>query len=149
VRLEPAAGVHPVVFVPEERGLTAHARAALPGSVPHADAARNAGRSALLVHALTSAPELLFPATEDRLHQDYRAPGMPGTAALVAQLRTAGVPAVVSGAGPTVLAFGELSEMPVTPGWRRSALRIDDTGAQVGVDWEHAKRDAVAAGRVI
>ncbi len=83
VRLEPAPGVHPVVFVPDERGLTAHARAALPATVPHVDAARNAGRAALLVHALASAPELLFTATEDRLHQGYRAAGMPGTAALV------------------------------------------------------------------
>ena len=70
-----------------ERGLTAHARAALPVEVPHADAAFNAARAALLVHALTSAPELLMAATEDRLHQGYRAAGMPETAALVAQLR--------------------------------------------------------------
>ncbi len=140
--------VRPVVFVPEQRGLTAHARAALPASVPHADAARSAGRAALLVHALGAAPELLLPATEDRLHQGYRAPGMPGTAALVDELRAAGVPAVVSGAGPAVLAFGDPASMPVQPGWRLLPLGIDDAGARVEVDWQHAERDAVAAGRV-
>ena len=58
--------------------------------MPHADAACNAGRAALLVHALTADPALLLPATEDRLHQDYRAPGMPATAALVGALRADG-----------------------------------------------------------
>ena len=105
VRLGPAAGVRPTVFIPAERGLTATARAALPSGVPHADAAFNAGRAALLVHALTTDPSLLFAATEDRLHQGYRAAGMPGTASLVAALRSVGVAAVVSGAGPTVLAL--------------------------------------------
>ena len=99
--------MRPTVFVPAERGLTATARAALPATVPHADAAFNAGRAALLVHALTADPALLLPATVDRLHQDYRAPGMPGTSSLVSALRAVGVAAVVSGAGPTVLAFTE------------------------------------------
>jgi homoserine kinase len=147
VRLVPADGVHPMVFVPDERGLTAHARAALPASVPHRDAALTAGRAALLVHALTSDPSLLLPATEDRLHQDYRAAGMPATAALVARLRAAGIPAVVSGAGPSVLAFGRAVETPVTPGWRGLLLDIDPDGAVVEVDWQHAERDPVAAGR--
>jgi homoserine kinase len=147
VRLAPAGGVHPVVFVPDERGLTAAARAALPASVPHRDAALTAGRAALLVHALTSDPSLLLPATEDRLHQDYRAAGMPATAALVARLRAAGIPAVVSGAGPGVLAFGSSVETPVTPGWRVLPLDIDPDGAVVEVDWQHAERDPVAAGR--
>ncbi len=74
VRLNPAPAVHPTLFVPDGRGLTVEARAALPATVPHADAARNAGRAALLVHALTAEPGLLLAATEDRLHQGYRAP---------------------------------------------------------------------------
>ncbi len=131
-RLEPAAGVRPTVFVPAERGLTATARAALPAAVPHRDAAFNAGRAALLVHALTADPSLLLAATEDRLHQTYRAVGMPGTASLVAGLRSVGVAAVVSGAGPTVLA---LSPIPADfrPGteWQVLALSVDGTGALV------------------
>ncbi|MFL6109942.1 MAG: homoserine kinase [Catenulispora sp.] len=132
VRLGTAERVRPTVFVPKERGYTATARAALPSAVPHADAAFNAGRAALLTHALTAAPDLLFPATEDRLHQGYRAEAMPGTASLVASLRSVGVAAVVSGAGPAVLA---LSEVPADfhPGtaWRAETLRVDARGALV------------------
>ena len=54
-------------------GLTATARAALPPAVPHADAAFNAGRAALLVHALTSDPTLLL-----RGHRGPAAPGLSG-----------------------------------------------------------------------
>ena len=99
--------MRPTVFVPAERGLTATARAALPATVPHGDAAFNAGRAALLVHALTADPALLLPATEDRLHQDYRAAGHAGHGRPGRALRAAGVAAVVSGAGPTVLALTE------------------------------------------
>jgi homoserine kinase len=147
VRVQPADGVRPVVFVPSDRGLTAHARAALPATVPHADAARNAGRAALLVHALTAAPELLLPATEDWLHQQYRAPGAPATYALVTTLREAGIPAVVSGAGPSVLAFRGAREIPVTSGWQLLDVGIDAQGAVVEVDSQHAERGPVAAGR--
>ncbi|WP_320067535.1 homoserine kinase [Micromonospora sp. RTGN7] len=141
--------VCPTVFVPEERGLTAVARAALPGVVPHGDAALTAGRAALLVHALTAEPALLVPATVDRLHQDYRAGGMPRTSALVSALRAAGVAAVVSGAGPTVLA---LSEPPASfsagTGWQSWRLGIDVHGARSARGTlGHAERDPVAAGR--
>ncbi|MFC5007440.1 homoserine kinase [Dactylosporangium cerinum] len=152
VRVEPAASIRPFVFVPQERGLTEVARAALPATVPHADAALNAGRAALLVHAITVDPSHLFVATEDRLHQGYRAPSMPGSADLVAALRTEGVAAVISGAGPSVLALatGGWAPSPL-PGWRVLPLDVDLVGALVGVDlvWgtlEHADRDPVAAG---
>jgi homoserine kinase len=132
VRLAPADPVRPTVFVPDQRGLTAAARAALPPTVPHADAAHAAGRAALLVHALTRAPELLLDATEDRLHQDYRAPAAPATAALVRRLRQAGVAAVVSGAGPSVLALSPVpSDFGDEPGWVRHVLRVDPDGAAV------------------
>jgi homoserine kinase len=149
VALAPSAAVQPVVFVPEERGLTAAARAALPATVPHVDAARNVGRAALLVHALTAEPALLFAATEDRLHQHYRLPGMPGTAAVLGALREAGVAAVVSGAGPSVLALTSPPEgFEPGMGWAALRLPIDVTGARVV--WGrlgHAERDTVAAGR--
>jgi len=98
---------------------------------------------------LTSDPGLLFAATEDRLHQGYRAEAMPGTASLVASLRSVGVAAVVSGAGPTVLA---LSPVPADfhPGaeWRAESLGVDSGGALVkGSMVEHAERGPVAAGR--
>ncbi|ADU08674.1 homoserine kinase [Micromonospora aurantiaca] len=132
VSLPVAPAVRPTVFVPAERGLTSVARAALPATVPHADAASNAGRAALLVHALTADPALLLPATVDRLHQEQRAPGMPATAALVGELRAAGVAAVVSGAGPTVLALSEVpAGFQAGTDWRRWELPIDVSGARV------------------
>ncbi|MBQ1020386.1 homoserine kinase [Micromonospora sp. D93] len=149
VSLPVADAVRPTVFVPSERGLTATARAALPATVPHGDAALTAGRAALLVHALTTDPTLLLPATVDRLHQDYRAAGMPGTSSLVNALREAGVAAVVSGAGPTVLALsGPPAGFPVGTDWEIWQLPIDVSGARVARGrLGHAERDPVAAGR--
>jgi homoserine kinase len=105
VRIVPHDDVRPVAFVPPTRSSTAEARKLMPAVVPLGDAADNAGRSALLVHALSSDPSVLFPATVDHLHQPYRAAAMPESAALVGTLRDAGIPAVISGAGGTVLAF--------------------------------------------
>lgn len=99
--------VHPdvrlVLFVPDATSPTVAARAALPAHVPHADAAANAGRAALLVAALTQNPDLLYDATSDLLHQEQRRPTYPAAMALVDELRSEGLPAVVSGAGPAVL----------------------------------------------
>ncbi|MGP3968243.1 homoserine kinase [Streptomyces sp. 6N223] len=136
IRLEPAATVVPVVFVPSRPLSTETARGLLPRSVPHADAAANAGRAALLVEALTRRPELLLPATEDRLHQDYRAPAMPESVDLVGRLRADGVPAVISGAGPTVLALTEDGEADKVArlagtGWTANRLELDLAGASV------------------
>lgn len=103
VRVPVDPAVEPVVLVPAERLSTRRARGVLPATVPHVDAAHAAGRAALLVHALGAAPALLLDATEDRLHQDYRAGVMPATVDLVARLRARGLAAVVSGAGPSVL----------------------------------------------
>jgi len=112
VRLEPLASVKPVICIAPDPVRTEMARRLLPDLVPHRDAAANAGRSALLVAALTQPPagppegaDALLAATQDWLHQDYRAAAMPETAELVGRLRKAGIPAVVSGAGPSVLAL--------------------------------------------
>ncbi|KRV49477.1 homoserine kinase [Wenjunlia vitaminophila] len=136
VRLEPASAVAPVVFVPAAELATETARGLLPRTVPHVDAAANAGRAALLVEALSRRPELLFAATEDRIHQEYRAPAMPHSVALVTALRDEGVPAVISGAGPTVLAFAEDGTAEKVAalagdGWAAHRLQLDLTGASV------------------
>lgn len=125
-----------VVFVPPDPVETTVARGLLPDSVTHADAAANAGRAALMVAALSRQPELLLAATEDRLHQGYREPAMPQTLGLVRELREYGVPAVVSGAGPTVLAFVDSSnqstiEAKVPAGWQVLRLPIDRDGVRV------------------
>ena len=88
IRLEPVADLSVVAYVPSTRVLTKEARGLLPSQVPHADAAANAGRAALLVAALTARPELLMTATEDRLHQEYREAAMPESLALVHKLRS-------------------------------------------------------------
>ncbi|CAB4934238.1 MAG: homoserine kinase [Actinobacteria bacterium] len=99
--------VHPsiraIVCVPADRMSTKAARGLLPATVAHADAATNAARSALLVHALTSDPSLVLDATADLLHQSYRCPAMPLTGALLDRLRADGLAATVSGSGPSVL----------------------------------------------
>jgi homoserine kinase len=114
MRLEPLPSIMPVVCVAPSGVRTDVARGLLPDLVPHRDAAANAGRSALLVAALTQLPggaaspdqaSALFDATEDWLHQNYRSAAMPETDGLVRRLREAGIPAVVSGAGPSVLAL--------------------------------------------
>jgi homoserine kinase len=147
VRLDPDPSVQPVIFIPENRTLTSAARAVLPDAVPHDDAAFNAARAALLVHALTNEPARLLEATEDRLHQPYRASAMPETATLVKRLRTARIPAVVSGAGPSVLALVRPGDEVVEPpdGWCARSLSVSLTGARILVS-RHAEGDPVAAG---
>ncbi len=129
-RLTPLPAVTPVVLLAPDPLATEAARRVLPETVPHADAAANAGRSALLIAALTSDPGALLDATQDLLHQPYRASVMPATADLVSRLRRAGIPAVVSGAGPSVLAFlvgpGD-SGRPASPGPRSPGASPGDT----------------------
>ncbi|CAM5729981.1 Homoserine kinase OS=Streptomyces microflavus OX=1919 GN=thrB PE=3 SV=1 [Streptomyces microflavus] len=136
IRMDPARSVVPVVFVPGRPVLTETARGLLPRTVPHVDAALNAGRAALLVEALTRRPELLLAATEDRIHQEYRAPAMPESVELVHRLRADGVPAVISGAGPTVLALAEEGSADkmarlAGEGWAANRLALDAAGATV------------------
>jgi homoserine kinase len=134
VRLPVSPALRPVVFVPTTSASTARARKLLPETVPHADAARNAGRSALLVHALSADPGLLLAATEDRLHQQYRAASQARTAGLIDTLRADGVPAVVSGAGPSVLAFaGPTDDLGsyAPRGWSVEVLSVDPAGVEL------------------
>jgi homoserine kinase len=136
ITLPVPAEVVPVVFVPATQIPTAKARRLLPEQLPFTDAARSAGRAALLTAALSGRPELLLAATEDRLHQSYRAAAMPRSAALVDQLRAQGVAAVISGAGPTVLALTDsLSaarvEAQVPRGWAAHRLDVDQAGARI------------------
>ena len=101
-----ASEIETAVLIPRSVLPTKQARSVLPLNVPHADAAFNAGRAALLVNALAGWPEDLMAATEDRLHQGYRADVMAAAPSMLAHLRAQGLAAVVSGAGPSVLVFG-------------------------------------------
>jgi homoserine kinase len=131
--------VVPMVLIPQQAMPTKEARMMLDDTVDRVDAVFNIGRAALLAHALSLDPALLFPATEDRLHQDARARAYPQSHALVMALRGAGVPAVISGAGPTVLAFTvddherATTTAAVPDGWRPLAIPVDVDGARVRI----------------
>lgn len=151
-KVTPSALVVPVVAIPNVELKTERARGMLPATVPHAEAAANSGRAALLMHALATEPALLLAGTRDYLHQDYRAEAMPGSAALVAQLRGEGHAAFISGAGPTVMVLanggteadavvrritdlGAAAQNTADGGvsWRVLRLQIDLDGAKVEV----------------
>jgi homoserine kinase len=146
VRLEPLPSVTPVVCIAPAPVRTDAARGLLPETVPHRDAAANAGRSALLVAALTqpgTGPDLLLDATRDWLHQDYRASAMSPTHALVRTLRAAGLPAVVSGAGPSVLAFlGARGE----PDYRHDLDSLGSIVRETGIAWHISSLDVERQG---
>ncbi|WP_228717371.1 homoserine kinase [Allosaccharopolyspora coralli] len=133
-RLEPHPDLAPVMLVPAEKSATRTTRGLLPEAVPHRDAAFAAGRAALAVHAFTSDPGVLLAATADRLHQDYRERAWPASVAVIKALREAGVPAAVSGAGPTVLTFpggGALPETVDSDGFEVHPVPVDRGGVQV------------------
>jgi homoserine kinase len=99
-------------IIPAVRSSTAETRVLLPEVVSHVDASFNVSRVALLVVALTERPDLLLEATADRLHQPARAAAMPPSAEYIAILRRCGIAAVLSGAGPAVIALHTESELP-------------------------------------
>lgn len=134
VRLEPHPGIRPVALVATAESLTSTTRGLLPDRVPLVDAAFTGSRAALAVLAFTQRPELLLPATEDRLHQGYRRPAYPESADLVDALRAHGVPATISGAGPTVLAWTSDATLPAgidLRGFTVMPLPVDTAGARV------------------
>jgi homoserine kinase len=134
-------GVAPLVLVPDFTMSTSVARSLQPLQVPREDAVFNVSRSALLIAALTQSPELLMAATEDKLHQSYRAQAMPETDRLVRALRAEGFAAVVSGAGPSVLVLAdgpgrrleaaELAASLVDTPWEAHMLAVDVKGGTV------------------
>jgi len=135
-------GVSLVVAVPQDASMSTQlARSLQPETVPHQDAIFNLSRSALLIAALIQSPELLFEATEDRLHQTYRASAMQDTDALLQKLRAKGYAAVVSGAGPSVLILcsdpgqrldiAGLVDAHQGGTWTSHMLTVDERGATV------------------
>ncbi len=136
VSLDPASQITPIVCVPATPVTSATARMMLPATVPHSDAVANAARASLLVMALTTRPDLLFAATADWLHQQYRSVVMPDTVTLIDRLRQQGVPAVISGAGPSVLvlATGNAAAavaQAVENDWEVRRPGIDTSGATI------------------
>lgn len=112
VRLRLHPDIHLFPAIPEERSSTVEARVLLPTQVSHHDARFNVSRAALLVVALTERPDLLPAATEDVLHQPQRARAMPASAEYLRLLRRSGIAAVLSGAGPAVIALSTEPQLP-------------------------------------
>ena len=137
-------GVSLMVAIPEESTMSTQlARSLQPETVPHEDAIFNLSRASLLIAALLDSPGLLFEATEDRLHQNYRASAMQDTDKLIKALRGEGLAAVVSGAGPSVLvlcsdpaqriqAEAVVAKNQTSP-WNCRMLTVDERGATVEV----------------
>ena len=135
LRLHP--DIHLFPAIPEERSSTAETRVLLPDQVSHTDARFNVSRAALLVLALTERPDLLMEATEDVLHQPQREAAMPASAEYLRILRRCGLAAVLSGAGPAVIALSPRSELPaeaieygIANGFTISEMAVGD-----GVRW--------------
>jgi homoserine kinase len=138
-RLEASDRLVPIIAVPRLGFSTAAARRALPESVSFADAQFTAGRAALAVGALTSGAgtEVLFEALSDRLHQPPRLELMPETAAVAEHLRSAGVPAALAGAGPSLVVVVPRPEAAMRAEQIRRVCRARDSGWRVYVsEWE-------------
>jgi homoserine kinase len=105
-RVAVAEGLRPVLVIPEFELSTEKARSVLPDSYSRTDTIFNVQRSALVVAAMTGGRwDLLSDAMQDRIHQPYRAPLIPGLEQVLS-LRADGLVSVaLSGAGPTVLAL--------------------------------------------
>jgi homoserine kinase len=135
LRLHPDIRVFP--GIPQVRSSTAETRVLLPDQVSHEAASFNVSRAALLVLALTERPDLLMAATEDALHQPQRAPAMPASGEYLQLLRRHGVAAVLSGAGPSVLAFTNGSDLPAAAVefGREHGFAVRELGVGRPVSW--------------
>lgn len=158
------------VFVPDYELSTEKARQALPAQLPYRDAVYNVSRVGLLPAAMNpgslaaattsegtvdadgkapampgalaaTANTLLYTATQDKLHQPYRAALMEPSWNLIERFRSHGYAAAVSGAGPCVLVlhYGDargpidaIAADDLASGhWRVLHLPIDTAGVTV------------------
>lgn len=120
-----------VVVVPDRNLPTKEARAVLPASVPHADAAFNLGRMGLLLAGLADHRLLVPEAMNDRLHQNQRATLFPESSALIKALVDAGALAAAwSGAGPSLLAICTRDSVDAVEGAGARAMRTHDVAGR-------------------
>lgn len=133
IQLQPAEGIRCLAFVPDLEVRTAGARAVLPETVTRKDAVTQAIAAASLPLAIEKRPDLLLSATRDRLHQVHRAELMPASWLLLRRLREAGVPAAISGAGPTVFAIGVENQLARAESVDHEGFRRHDLGIGGGV----------------
>jgi homoserine kinase len=133
-----------VVCVPQFHFLTSHARSVLPGHYTRADAVFNIGRSLLVAEALrTGNYAMLAQVAEDRIHEPYRLPAIPGALQAKEAALNAGATAVcLSGAGPGLISFAPEKHTQIGEAMRRAfaeyglsarywVLDVTTQGAQV------------------
>ena len=135
-----------VVFIPEATGLTRAARAALPPTVPHADAAFNVAASGGLVLGLhMGEPRLIAAGMHDRLHEPYRSRLFPHLNPMASAARAAGaLGACLSGAGPSVLALTEPARVePIARAYRATAAAVGAAGEVRRLGIAHAGAEIV------
>lgn len=138
--------VSAAVFVPDYELSTEKAREALPKEVAYRDAVYNVSRVGLLPAAMNPVEgvepnALMYVATQDKLHQQYRAPLMQPSTDLIALFRSHGYAAAVSGAGPCVLVlhYGDAreaidkvaAEQLASGHWKVLHLPINTKGVEV------------------
>jgi homoserine kinase len=136
-RLEPSADLRPVLLVPDHLTMpTDEARAALADVVPRADAVFNVAHAALAAQAFTRDPSALGTALRDRLHQDARLRLVPEARDVLGAVLDSGVPACVSGAGPSLIAFPAAGQDVPDPGsgWRLVPVLVRTSGFEVERD---------------
>jgi homoserine kinase len=139
LRLDPSDRLVPMLCVPREGFSTQKAREGLPGDVSFADAQFTASRAALLVGAVTSGAgsEVLNDAMSDRLHEPHRLKLMPESAAVHSELRAAGLPVSLAGAGPSLLLIVPRPESATRAEQVRRVCRERNAGWRVFVsEWE-------------
>lgn len=172
VRYGVSKQIRATIFVPNFTLSTQMARQALPEKVPYVDAVFNVSRACLLpiafgdfgdfgdsrdsanscdscVKSTLSRNDLLFTATQDAIHQQYRASLMQPTWDLVKALRDKGFAAAISGAGSCAAVFYE-EKSPATVD-ENNATNISEKIEKIaepllsGCDWKvlHVHVDSI------
>jgi homoserine kinase len=146
-RIDPSERLVPILAVPREGFETKEARRALPDDVSFSDAQFTASRAALLVAAITTGAgaDVLADAMNDRLHEPHRLKLMPETAAVHEELRAAGLPVSLAGAGPSLLLVIPRPEAVTRAEQIRRICRARNSGWRVFVnEWkpQGARSDA-------
>ncbi len=132
-----------VAFVPPFELRTADARAVMPKEVPVKDAVYNLSRSALVTASFLSGKyENLRTACDDRLHQPYRLPLIPGGEKIISEsCKNGALASYISGAGSTMMAIFKADKESVEStvksilsseefsGWKYFILNADNSGA--------------------
>jgi homoserine kinase len=128
------ASLNLMIVLPDYHFPTETARAALPKDLPRQDAIFNLGHLSLLTYAMGRGDlDLLAIAMQDKLHQPYRIPVIPGAVEAITAATQNGAAAVaLSGAGPSLLIV----------------LHSDAERAKVGQAVTNAFKDASLASRI-